>query len=118
MELINSSRGDIAPITEINNLRTNLLPTYFLSFRDAVTAKKISQYLVPRHPNGSKAQVGIIYGAMHSGIETKLKHPWIADATIGLYHDLLGIGDNDFLNQVIKVTETGSMVYHDCGLFK
>ncbi len=123
-QLMNSFGGDVSPITELNNLRTNIVPTYCLSFRDAVAARKISNYLVPRHrhSDNSKVQVGIVYGTMHSGIETKLKHPWIADATIWLYHTLMGIGDNDILNIVMesKANEDAfwELTYHDCGLFK
>ncbi len=120
LQLVNSSTGDIAPITEINNLRTNVLPTYFLSFRDAVAARKMGRYLVPKHQHqdGSKVQVGVLYGAMHSGIETKLKRQWITDATIWLYQELFEICDNNTLNMVVEVPEKEALRYHDCGLFK
>ncbi len=107
--------------TAFQNVKTNLIPTPLVSFRDAIAAKKTAEYLVPkhRHQDGSKVNVGILYGAAHSGIETKLKYPWIADATITFYHYLLGFGDRTALNEVREVIpEEENVRRYDCDLFK
>ncbi len=105
----------------LNNIKQNCMPTPTFGFRDAVAAKKTGEYLVPKHQHqdGSKVQVGILYGAMHSGIETKLKHPWISNATIKLYHDLFRYGDTAALNEVREIVPgQDDFVKYDCGLFK
>ncbi|MBS3170113.1 hypothetical protein J4210_06545 [Candidatus Woesearchaeota archaeon] len=105
----------------LNSLWTSLMPIPLVGFRDAVAAKKIGEYLVPkhRHEDGSKVQVGILYGLFHSGIETKLQSPWLADATLWLYHDLFGYGDTAELNQIQElVPGKEQFTIHDCGLFK
>ncbi len=105
----------------LNGLHRSLIPTPMGGFRDAVAAKKISEYLVPKHQHqdGSKVQVGILYGAMHSGIETKIKHPWISNATIKLYHDFFRYGNTAALNEVREIVPgQEEFVKYDCGLFK
>ncbi len=105
----------------MNNIRQNLMPTPLTGFRDAVAAKKIGEYLVPKHQHqdSSKVQVGILYGGMHSGIETKIKHPWISNATIKLYHDFFRYGNTAALNEVREIVPgQEEFVKYDCGLFK
>ncbi len=108
-------------LSHLNGLHRSLIPTPMGGFRDAVASKKIGEYLVPkhRHEDGSKVNVGILYGGMHSGIETKLKHPWIADATLWMYHDLFRYGDTSALNEVREIVP-GEEEFrkYDCGLFK
>lgn len=63
--------------------------------------------------------MGILYGASHSGIETKLKHPWITDATLWMYHDLFRYGDTKVLNEVREIIpDQDEFVKYDCELFK
>ncbi len=105
----------------MNSLLSTIFPVPDDGFRDALVAKKTAEYLVPKHKHqdGSKVQVGILYGAMHSGIETKLKHPWVADATLWMYHDLFGYGDTEKLNEVREIVPgQEEFVKYDCGLFK
>ncbi len=117
-----SGKYDVPGIAEYNNVKTNMFPTPPVGFRDAVIAKKISEYLVPKHrqDKDNKVNVALIYGALHSGIETKIKNPWISDKTIHFYNDLLGYMSKEDLNQVREVIkDNGSLkvVYHDCKLF-
>ncbi len=116
-----NTKEDIEVITKLNNVNSNLLPTLILGFRDAVTAKKISQYLIPLNKKeGRKLNVALIYGGMHSGIETKLKNPWISDRTIALYHSLLRCAPTEKLNEVREIVKNkrwNNVVYHDCHLF-
>lgn len=95
---------DVPPLRYAHDLSSTCLPTLTEGFRDAVTAKKVAEHLVPKHrQEGKKVQAALLYGAGHSGMETKLKHPEIADATIGLYHDLLGLCSNEELNRVLEI---------------
>ena len=106
-------------LTQLTAWGTSLLPTPIIGFRDAVAAKKISQYLVPKHKQeGRKVQAAILYGAAHSGIEAKIKYPWTADATLWLYHTLFHYGDTVELNQVREIVPgKDDFVTEDCGLF-
>jgi len=110
-------------VSEINSLKSSILPTPVIGLRDAIVAKKIEEYLVPLNkPKDRKANVAIIYGAMHSGLETKIKRPWLRDATIWLYHDLLRHMEKSDLNTIceIKRSECGNTwsEYSSCELFK
>ncbi len=105
--------------TGLASLRTSLIPTAIVGFRDALAAKKISEYLVPKHKQeGRKVQAAILYGAAHAGIEAKIKHPWTADATLWLYHDLFRYGDTAELNQIREIFPgKDEFVEDNCGLF-
>ncbi len=114
------SKEDSPIFVGTNNLFTSLLPTPIGGFRNAVTAKKVSEYLVPRHKKqNSKVEVALLYGAGHSGIETELLHPSLSDITLGLY-DKLDYGTKGELNEVRELKRVNGIekvIYHDCGLF-
>ncbi|MDP3987345.1 MAG: hypothetical protein Q8P81_03930 [Nanoarchaeota archaeon] len=112
-------RGFTLPMS----LLTNILPMPLTSYRDAVTAKKVSEYLVPKHKQaGRKVKTGLLYGAMHSGMELKIKHPQIANATTYFYHNILRRKFGEELNQIRRIQVNGSgnleTVMEDCGLFR
>lgn len=121
--LINAStEKNMVPVfTELHNFKTNVFPSPVVGFRDALVAKKITDYLVPLHKKPEeKLSIAIVYGAGHSGLETKLKHPSIANATMYFYQDILNYGLKDQFNEVRKlvITPFGFMTtYLDCGLF-
>ena len=124
MLLINAISSDeiIPSLGYCHSIRTNLLPTPLDGFREAVTAKKVSEYLVPKYKQeGRKTQVALLYGPMHTGIEMKIKHPWISDVTIWLYHDLLKQCSKKELNSVRQVVigddKRRRVVYEYCKLF-
>jgi len=110
----------IGAIEDLNSLHTTLIPLDH-SFRDAVTAKKISEYLVPKHKkDNEKVKVGIIYGALHSGIESKIKCPWVTDKTISLYQDGFDYLPSDHLNEVrelVRISNSIITLLHDSKLF-
>lgn len=121
IEAVNTMTINNERISDAYKLRSNFAPTPIVGFRDAVTAKKISEYLVPKHKtDGRKPQVALLYGELHSGIETKLRHPEIADATIKAYR-AIGYSSPEELNEVREVVrdEYGNsrIVRHNCGLF-
>lgn len=109
-------------LTEVYNLKTSILPTELLAYRDAIAAKKISGYLVPKYKRkGRKVNAAILYGAAHSGIESKLKHPWIADKTIDFFHKTLKVGNLKERGEIREITlyPNGVTFFerYDSGLF-
>lgn len=115
------SGANLDAVREAYNLKSNVLPGHIGSFRDAIAAKKVSEHLVKKHKkDNQKVQVAMIYGGLHSGIETKLKNPEISDMTIGLYNELLGFSSKEELNQVrvlVREDEEFRVKSYDCGLF-
>jgi len=95
-------------ITEdINSINSTIIPLSKIAFRDAIAAKRITEYLVPKYKEGNKkVKAGILYGGLHSGIEYKIKYPGISDATIELYHDLLGYASKKEINEIRQIVST------------
>lgn len=116
-----SGEEDVAALRTLNTISANFLPTPDIGFRDAVTAKKVSQHLLPKYQReGRKVQAALLYGATHSSLETKLQDPNITDAVLGLYHDFFGHGSRRELNRVIEVVRKGgysTASEYDCGIF-
>jgi len=115
-----SGKYGIPFFDDLNSINTNILPLDH-SFRDAVWAKKISEYLVPKHKrDGKKVKAAIVCGAFHSGVELKIKFPKIADLTISLYQDLFDYIPKKHINEVREITKTKyglKTVFHDSKLF-
>jgi len=120
----NTFLEELSFVEDLNSIHTNIIPLD-VSFRDAVVAKKISEYLVPKHKqDNKKVKVGIVYGAGHSGMETKIKYLGIADMTISLYQDVFDYIDTEHLNEVrelVRIDFGGYSRqvtrYHDSKLF-
>ncbi|MDP3639990.1 MAG: hypothetical protein Q8R53_02185 [Nanoarchaeota archaeon] len=112
---------DVAAVRALQNLSANFLPTPECGFRDAVTAKKVSQYLLPKYQQeGRKVHAALVYGTEHASLETKLQNPDLTEATLEFYHGFWGLGSNRELNRVIEVVRTGSYSTaseYDCDLF-
>lgn len=110
-------------ITTPHAVRTSLFPTPRDGFRDAVNAKKLEDWLVPRYaPEGRKMNIGLVYGSAHAGLRPKLKHKWLRDATVRLYKSLNYWGAKK--EDMNKVTEyrlkKGNLKIReqfDCGMF-
>ena len=105
--LIAFQKKDLSIISCANALNTCLFPTFMAGFRDAINSKKIEDYLVPRLmrsiKKADKLNIGLLYGAGHSGMRPKLKNKWIRDATNNLYKLLGYYGANKKnLNKVSK----------------
>jgi len=100
---------DIEIISEINTIRTSLLPLPLIGFRDAAVAKIVEEYIVPQERvDSEELNVGILFGAVHSGVEEKIKYKTLRDVTIGAYRlfDYPGI-IRDRLNRVRRITYIG-----------
>ncbi|MFH1636800.1 MAG: hypothetical protein ABIB71_00065 [Candidatus Woesearchaeota archaeon] len=96
-----TTKKDIEPVSELNNLRTCALPSPLVGFRNAAAAKIIEEHIA-----GKKAKsIGILYGSLHSGIEEYVKHPGIRDKTIEAYRRLGYPGvKKDQLDTIGKIT--------------
>ncbi len=122
-----SGKYNIPPFNTLNNILTNTLPMPVSGFRDAIAAKKISEYLVPKHKKWNKGvQAAILYGAAHSGIETKLKNPEITNLTLKMYDYLLKSKDYNYieslgLNRIEELKRIDNLQevvnVYGCGLF-
>ena len=119
--LFNGDTELFPPLRTLYSVESMLLPTPIVGFRDALCAKKISEYLVPRHwQPGKKVTAAIVYGAGHSGIELQLQNPNFRDATLELYADVLGYASPEELNRVLEIRseQNGFLVEElDCGIF-
>ena len=102
----------------ITNISTTLFPLPMVGYRDAVVAKKTREYLVRKDKKDKKPEVALLFGAGHSGIESKLKHPGLCNLPLRLYN---GIQSKETLNEVREIVrdENGSLrtIYHNCELF-
>lgn len=106
---------------QFHSLHTLAVPTPLLGFRDALCAKKVSEYLVHRHWQPErKVNAALVYAPAHSGIELQLQNPDFTDATLELYADILGYASPEELNRVVEIRseKNGFLVEElDCGLF-
>ena len=100
------------------SIHTTIFPLPMLGYRDAVVTKKTREYLIRKHKKDKKPEVALLFGAGHSGIESKLKHPVLCNLPLRLYNR---IQSKESLNEVreIKRTENGDLytVYHNANLF-
>jgi len=118
--IANSDESGIPGVESLNSVRTNLLPSPISGFRDAVTAKKVLEYLVPLHKKKEKLNIALLYGASHTGIETKLKYPIITDTTLWFYKKM-EYGKKEDLNLITEIRTNNyqvKLILHDCKLFK
>lgn len=100
---------DVEIISEVNAVRSSVLVTPRIGFRNAVVARKIENYIVPAEKTPEKRlNVGILFGAAHSGIEHCIRYTWLRDRTIQAYK-LAGYPctSKSELNKVRKLAYTG-----------
>lgn len=90
----------------------HLVPTPQMELRNAISARKIEEYVVPelQQQLGRNPKILLIYGAGHSGLKEDLQHKKLRDFYISLYSALgfLGIDITD-LNVVtnLSIDENG-----------
>ena len=72
-----TNKGEVGGLLpEIVKIRYhNISKSRLVTLRDAITARKIEEYIVPklRDETGRMPRIGIVYGAAHAGIEGCLK---------------------------------------------
>jgi hypothetical protein len=97
----------IQPISRALISATSFLDQdYIGTFRNAITAKKLEEFVAPRLGKelGRKPRIGIVYGTGHAGLEGDLKHSWKRNFTITNYQyfDLFRTFRPD-ANQVLEI---------------
>lgn len=124
MQMLNTGETEVFSIgNDFYNIKANIPPLLpDGSLRDAVISKKISEYLVPKHKKeGQKVKAGLLFGSGHSGIETKLKHPWITDKTLSFFSYLPNYCSKEKLNEVREIARNNygllKTIYHNANLF-
>ena len=76
-----------------------------MGFRNAVIARKVEEYIVPNEMQpGTKLNVGILFGAAHSGIENNIQNRWLRNTTISAYEKFGYPGTSkDDLNRIRRI---------------
>lgn len=74
-------------LARLNSSRMHLIPTPQFELRNAISARKIEEYVVPElHQQlGRNLRIVLVYGAGHSGLKEDLQHPKLRDFYIKLY---------------------------------
>lgn len=80
----------IPVLPELSTALQYLPPTPMRELRNAITARKTEEFVAPnlKKEKGRKPLIALVYGAMHSGIETDLKHKSLRDAVIKSYKSI------------------------------
>lgn len=92
-------------VSTFNSANSSLLPSPVRGFRDAVNARIIEEYIIPNEKKAETLNIGILFGADHTGIKEKIKYKFLRDKTIGVYKKIGYHGiDKDTLNKIEKVT--------------
>jgi hypothetical protein len=78
---------------------THIAPVPAIEGRNAVNARKIEEWVVPRLAEelGRKPNICLFYGNAHAGLEEDLKHKRLRDSILGLYakFDYPGLNKNE-----------------------
>jgi len=110
---------DIEIISEANAIKSSALPNPIVGFRDAAIARIVEEYILPNEmQEGKELNVGIIFGAAHSGIEQKIRNKLLRDTTISAYESLgyPGILKND-LSKIVRLRyENGRYVIKEISI--
>ncbi len=94
-------------LARINSSRMHLIPTPQFELRNAITARKVEEFIAPelRQKLGRKPNVLLVYGAGHSGLKEDIEHQRLRNFYIGLYSRLGFPGiDSTYLDTVTNVS--------------
>jgi|GEM_PF-4779569 len=94
-------------LARLNSLRMHLIPTPQFELRNAISARKIEQYVVPelQHQLGREPKIVLVYGAGHSGLKEDLQHPRLRDFYLALYSAMGFPGiDKTYLDTVTNLS--------------
>jgi hypothetical protein len=102
------SKSILNILKKINNFLREIVAFYspLTALRDAITAKKLEEFVVPEMAKrlGRKPNIGIVFGADHTGMELSIKHKKLRESIIK-FHSMLnypGI-DTDYLNKIYEL---------------
>ena len=112
-------------VANLTSWRMRLFPTPQFELRNAITAKKVEEFVAPELEKslGRKPNILLVYGAGHSGLKDNLQHPGIRNSVLGLYRAINYAGvDAEYLDKVtnLKIDEKGSYILSErkIGLFR
>src|SRR3989338_156199 len=94
-------------LARLNSSRMHLIPTPQFELRNAISARKIEEYIVPelRQELGRNPRVVLVNGAGHSGLKEDLQHPKLRDFYIRLYSAMGFPGiDTTYLDTVTNLS--------------
>lgn len=94
-------------LARINSVRMHMVPTPQFELRNAISARKIEEYIVPelKKKLGRNPRVLLVYGAGHSGLKEDLEHPKLRDFYIRLYSEFGFSGiDTTYLDTVTNLS--------------
>jgi hypothetical protein len=74
-------------LARLNSSRTHLVPTSQIELRNAISARKIEEYVAPELQTklGRKPNIVLVYGALHSGLKEDLQHKKLRNTYIDFY---------------------------------
>ncbi len=112
-------------LARVNSSRMHIIPTPQFELRNAITARKIEEYIVPELEQklNRKPRLVLVYGAGHSGLKEDLQYPQLRDRVIELYAGMGFPGiDRTYLDTVTNliISENGEYLlrHREANLFK
>lgn len=94
-------------LARANSLRRHLLPTPVIELRNAISARKIEEFVAPglQRRINRKPKIVLVYGAGHSGLKEDLEHRGLRDFYINLYQRIGYAGiDTTYLDVVTTLS--------------
>lgn len=94
-------------LARLNSSRTHLIPTSQSELRNAISARKIEEFIVPelQQKLGRNPKVLLVYGAGHSGLREDLQRPKLRDFYIRLYSTMGFPGiDTTYLDTITNLS--------------
>ncbi len=74
-------------LARLNSARMHLVPSPRFELRNAITARKVEEFIVPELNKkiGRKPHIAIVYGAGHSGLKEDLQNPSLRNTYLSAY---------------------------------
>jgi len=111
-------------LAKANSLRMHLIPTPQFELRNAISARKIEEFIAPelQESLGRKPCMALFYGAGHSGLKEDLQSQGLRDSVLQAYGFLGYPGiDTTYLDTIttLSITPEGnySLQHRKAGLF-
>ena len=111
-------------LARLNSSRMHLVPTPQFELRNAITARKVEEFIAPelKQKLGRKPNIVLVYGAGHSGLKEDVRHQELRNFYLGLYRRLGFPGiDTTYLDTItnVSINPEGnfSLEHRDANLF-
>jgi hypothetical protein len=94
-------------LARLNSSRMHLMPTPQFELRNAISARKIEEFIVPELQQrlGRNPSIVLVFGAGHSGLKEDLQHKRLRDFYLGSY-SLMGFPgiDTTYLDTITELS--------------